>query len=550
MRTHLLLALATALLIPVAAPASETIALPIDTVVGTYLFSLGDTSFVQCQAALGVHDSAAAAGLGTCIGGQPPIWKFLQTTFAHSSAQGDTVWIERYILPRRAGTVEVGCTPEVFDPLTIDHSSSYAAASLFHRAIFQYDSSGQVIGDLATDWWWRGSDLMIVIDTTRRFTDGSVIDAAAVKYSIERHFWYRRNVPAYSWHYSIAGVKNYLNGFARSVVGLIPRSRDTLQINLIRPLYELPAYFTATRLSVVKWQVTGDRAPVVATAGYYGPAEGNAAPGRSSHGGTLVLNNSSSSGDVLNFGSGLAGHVTYISNVAVPGMLVLRAATGLNSSIMTFVDFALDRWVVGEVSTGKNQLSPSGIYPVCLPCEAWSESKVKDALRSRMWQANDTVALADARAARRLFKGFPRVRVAYADGWAKTAEYFVDWLKAWDVRGELTADSSRWDVRIEYWDYDGFSRDTWAETALWKLGLRATDTLVQRLIQARGIRDDVMRSLAYKSLLSRIEESAQYIVLYQELTGYSYSDVEPVVDVTVDIYGRPRGPLFTGPSDP
>ena len=59
-----------------------------------------------------------------------------------------------------------------------------------------------------------------------------------------------------------------------------------------------------------------------------------------------------------------------------------------------------------------------------------------------------------------------------------------------------------------------------------------------------------MRALAYKSLLSRIEESAQYIVLFQELGGYSYSEIEPLVDVTTDIYGRPKGPIYTEPSDP
>jgi len=181
---------------------------------GTYLFSLGDTSFVQCQAILASGDSAVAVGLGTCIAGQPPIWKFFGATFGDFGTQGDTVWIKRYALPRRAGDVDVSCAPEVFDPLTMDRGSSYAGASLFHRTVFQFDSLGRVVGDLAIDWWWRGSDLMIVIDTTQRFTDGSVVDAAAVKYSIERYFWYRRNVPAYSWHYSIAGVKNYLNGFA------------------------------------------------------------------------------------------------------------------------------------------------------------------------------------------------------------------------------------------------------------------------------------------------------------------------------------------------
>lgn len=532
------------------APASQSMVMPTDTVFGTYLFSLGDTSFVQCQATLGSGDSAVAAGLGTCIAGFSPIWKFLGSSYGGFSTQGDTVWIERFSLPRRAGEVEVNCAPEVFDPLTTDHSISYTGAGLFHRTVLQYDSSGQVIGDLAVNWWWRGSDLMIVIDTTQRFSDGSAVNAYAVKYSIERYFWYRRNVPAYSWHYSIAGVKNYLNGFARSVVGLIPRSPDTLQINLIRPLFELPAYLTATRLSVVRWQVEGDRAPVVATAGYYGPAEGNAATGRLPHGGMLVFNNSSAPTGMLNFGSGLAGHVTYISNVAMPGMLVLRAAPGLNSSIMTFADFALDRWVLGEVSTGRDQLSPPGIYPVCLPCENWSQDKVKDALRSRMWQADDTVALADARAARRLFRGFPRVRVSFSSGREKAASYLVDWLKAWDVRGELVTDSTQWDVRIEHWDYDGFSRDTWAETALFGLGLTVEDTLVRRLITARGIRDDVMRALAYKSLLSRIEESAQYIVLYQDLGGYSFSEREPLVDVTTDIYGRPRGPIYTEPRDP
>ena len=167
-----------------------------------------------------------------------------------------------------------------------------------------------------------------------------------------------------------------------------------------------------------------------------------------------------------------------------------------------------------------------------------------------MWQVNDTVALADARAARRLFKGFPRVRVSFSAGWDKAAKYFVDWLKAWDVRGELVTDTVQWDVRIEHWDYDGFSQDTWAETALFRLGLTVEDTLVQRLITARGIRDDVMRALAYKSLLSRIEESAQYIVLYQELGGYSFSEREPLVDVTTDIHGRPRGPIYTEPRDP
>jgi hypothetical protein len=549
-RILLVLALSILVMTPADSPASATVVTPLNNVSGVYLFSLGDTSFVQCQATLGLNDSANSVSLGACISGSPPIWKFISHDLHPSLVQGDSVVIERFEVPRRAGVVAISCSPEVIDPLTIHSRASYTAASLFHRTIFQYDSAGRVVGDLAKDWSWRGSDLIIEIDTSLHFSDGSRIDAAAVKYSLERYFWYRRNVPAYSWHYSIAGVKNYLNGFAQGIVGLIPRSADTLQINMIRPLFELPAYLTSTRLAVVRWEVAGDQAPVVATSGYYGPPIDFVANGRSPHGGSLILNNVNSPDGMLKFGTDGTGHVTYISNVAVPNMLVLKAASGLNPSILSFVHFALDRWVMGEVSTGADPLRPAGIYPVCVPCETWSNGTVKSALRSRMWQGADTIAMADARAARRMLRGSPRIRVSYADGQERAADYLVDWLKAWDLRGELTSDSVSWDVRIEHWQYDGFSQDAWAETALWNLQLGARDTLVQRLITARGVRDPIMRALAYKSLLSRIEESASYVVLYQDLSGFSFNEKEPLVDLTLDILGRPRGPIFIQSSGP
>jgi ABC-type transport system substrate-binding protein len=261
-------------------PAAAEPADPPDTLFGQYLFANATEAFVKCNVELRLNDSIVALALGEMVSAKPPIWSFSYGDSNVSYRMGDTVLILRYTLPRRALDVTALTNRALWDPVAVGYEVPYAALGLVHRWLFKLTPEGAIKPDLAREWYWQGHDLFVILDSTQTFGDDTPIDAYRVKSSVERYLWYQRDTSIYNWQSRIAGVGNYRKGQVNHVVGLIPRHRDTLQISMSRPNFELPSRFAAPRTAIVKWSRTEDAAPVVATAGHYSLREGRTLKGR------------------------------------------------------------------------------------------------------------------------------------------------------------------------------------------------------------------------------------------------------------------------------
>lgn len=506
-----------------------------DTLRAQFLFVDGDQVYLRALDAIGPRDSLWAPGLGTVVESDPPILKLAVSTYFVHLQMGDTLRILRTVLRRRAAHVELSCDPAVWDPLTIQSGSAFASAGLFHRGLFRLtDDQGGVEGDVVRDWFWKGFDLFVVVDTSARFGDGTQVDANAVKASLERYFWYRRDVPEYAWQRCIAGLEAYWSGRTNQVLGLIPRSHDTLQFNMAKPLYDLPGYLATPALSIVRWQREREAAPVVATAGHYGTRVADTVLGRAPSYGRVVLKPADDSLSVVTVmpaatGPTVGDDMTNAARaVPIPALLVVRPRTEPGRQLLTFVRFAVDRQAVMAAAGEPGARSTNALFP-----EAQGDSS--------LITPSAYPDLEKAREARRLVRGSPRARIGYLGSLRSAAAYLVDALKAWDLKAILSDSSEACDVRLERWSFDGFLPCAGAEGALANLGRGPDDSLVMLLQRARQTADDGLRKKAYRSLLVRIADDSPYLALLQ--LGAQVQGLGSVV-CRQDWLGRPIGPLF------
>jgi hypothetical protein len=507
-----------------------------DTLVAQFLFVAGDTAFIRCHTQLEPDDSLVVHGFGPLRDSEPPIYKFELTGWSGSFEMGDTLYALRFRMPRRAADLILNCDAAVWDPITLESGSAYAAAGLVHRSLFTPTEDGGVQGDLASSWSWQGRDLFVVIDTTNRFGDGSPIDAYAVKQSLERYIWYHAKAPGYAWFESITGVEGYRKGRTNHVIGLVPRSRDTLQFNLSRPFYALPDYLAARSLGVVKWQLQGSSAPVAATAGHYSMLEGDILMGQPPEGGRMELlpPQHARTAQVKAPGN-LPGTAAVKSVVPMPRLVIIRAAANADPALLTFLNFSLDRDAFLSAARQGKAHFPPDIYP----------SPDTDLELARAPSVN----LEQARKARDLIRDKSELRVYAGPDFKSTAVYLSTVLKAWRFEIEVAESPDACDLYVEAIDFDTYDPDAYAEAILTRLERGENDSLVNLLLRARGVAEDDERHAAYRSLLARIAELQPYVVLYQPValfTGLSFYGLE----WRTDAWRRPVGPIFFGRNRP
>jgi hypothetical protein len=441
----------------------------------------------------------------------------------------------RFKLPRRAVDVSIYGGYDAWDPVEMRTAAAWAVWPLFHRALFRTTPDGQVSGDLARSWLWRGSDLFIVIDTSARFGDGDQVDAHAVKISLERFLWYSRDLPDYAWQNVVAGAENYRRGRIGHVVGLIPRGRDTLQINLVRPNFGLPERLASPATAIVKWIRKADAAPVVATCGHYATVEaGQAADifvGRADHRGSLLVSHQVA--DRVWVGGQDQPPCAH-ERLPAPRLLVLHPMRNLPNGMHSFLHWAIDRRAcAAEADLDRDYYG--GALPVW-----WAGERPRHPVEFDYDKAQ---------AARRLLSGRPALAIGFARGLEDETQYLVTALKAWDVRASYASSPEAADVRVELWDFESFSLDAQIERAFALAGLPASDSLVDLLWSARFTKDDLARSARYRSLRSRLDDRNLYVVLLQHDALVTHCGERPL-DSRRDHWGRQAGPLFTLEQEP
>lgn len=504
-----------------------------DTLKGEFLFYTGNRAYVRCDSSGRTNDSVWCDRLGTVVRFTAPVWEFAADPEAKLK-QGEPVSILRRSLPKRAAHLNVVGGIDAWDPLQLRTAAGWALWPVFHRALFSVRPDGKLAGDLARSWFWRGSDLFVVVDTSARFGDGSMVDAYAVKTSLERYLWYVRDVPEYSWQGSLAGVDNYRRGRLGHVVGLLPRGRDTLQFNLSRPNYSLPERLASPATAIVKWIRQPDGAPVIASCGYYGTVESGAAAdvfrGREKHLGLLVVSHQVT--DRVWIGE---AETTACERELVPAprLLVVRPLKELPDGMMSFLHWAIDRNAMIAQSAGDRSYY-GGLLPVGQSAGSQGAGFAFD--------------YDQARAARKRILGRPAVSIGFARGLEEEAQYLVTALKAWDVRASYASSPEAADLRVELWDFESFAADAQLEHAFSQAGVAASDSLVSFLQSARATADDARRASLYRSLRTRLEERWPFVALLQ--ADALVTTCGGSLDHARDAWGRYVGPFFLAEAKP
>jgi len=480
-----------------------------------------------------MNDSVWCEQLGPVVRSTSPVWEF-EASPQWPLKKGEPLTILRRSLPKRAARLNVVGGYDAWDPVQLRTAAGWALWPVFHRALFTMQPDGKLAGDLARSWFWRGSDLFVVVDTSARFGDGSVVDAYAVKTSLERTLWYVREVPAYSWQTCIGGVENYRRGRIAHVVGLVPRGRDTLQFNLTRPNFSLPERLASPGTAIVRWTRTTDGAPVVASCGYYASADSGAAAdvfrGREQHLGTLVVSHQVTDRVWI----GAAESTSCVKErVPAPRLLVVRPLRELPDGMLSFLNWAIDRNAMIAQSGGDRSC-----HPGLLPVGPAGDSK----------RAEIAFDYERARAARKRVPGRPAVSIGFARGLEEEAQYLVTALKAWDVRASYASSPEGADLRVELWDFESFAADAQIERAFDHVQLSASDSLVALLQSARGTADELRRAVLYRSLRTRLEERAPYVALLQ--ADALVTTCGGSLDSSRDVWGRYVGPFFLAEAKP
>jgi hypothetical protein len=504
-----------------------------DTLKGEFLFYTGSRAYVRCDSTARANDTVWCDRLGPVVRAAAPIWEFVADA-GNRLEKGQQVLVFRKPLPRRAARLSVVGGHDAWDPVQLRTAAGWALWPLFHRALFAVGPDGTLSGDLARSWFWRGTDLFVVVDTSVRFGDGSPVDAYGVKTSLERYLWYVRDVPDYSWHYCLAGVENYRKGRIGHVVGLIPRGRDTLQFNLARPNFSLPERLASPATAIVRWTRNPDGAPVVASCGYYGTVDSGSAAdifeGRDLHQGSLVISHQVT--DRVWIGEADSPPCAR-ERVPAPRLLVVRPVRPLPDGMLSFLHWAIDRNAMIAQSDGDRSYH-AGLFPV---------GRVPNPTRTGF-----EFDYAKAQAARQRLPGRPSLAIAFARGLEEEAQYLVTALKAWNVRAAFSSSSEAADIRLELWDFESFVADAQIERAFEHTGVTRDDSLVSLLESVRATSDDLRRTVLYRSLRTRLEDRGPYMVLLQ--TDALVTACAAPLEHARDAWGRYVGPIFLAESKP
>jgi hypothetical protein len=518
------------LILAVAPAAAEPVGPP-DTLYGQYLFANATEAFVKCGVELRLNDSIVALDLGGLVSAKPPIWSFSHGDSMVSYSMGDTVTILRYTLPRRALDATALTNRALWDPVAVGNEVPYAGMGLVHRWLFKLTPEGEIRSDLAQEWYWQGHDLFVILDSTQTFGDNTPIDAYHVKSSLERYLWYHRDTSSFAWQSRIAGVDNYRRGQVNHVVGLIPRHRDTLQISMFRPDFELPSRLAAPRTAIVKWSRTESAAPVVATAGHYSVRVGRTLKGRAPHRGSILVDERATSG----FRVREMGHPEEMgpscedAPIPAPDLAVLRFADLLDASTKTFLDHGLDR----------NAIRGLGYYNIHYDGTAFPVCDTANVNRIT-WRFD----LETAKKARAQVPEKRVLQIHWQAGLKDIGEYLVTFLRAWKLEAEYQPHPDSADVSLERWLFESYADDAVVETLLEHLHLEPGDPLIKQFTLARAIGDPEIRTTAYRSIKSRIEDRRPFVRLFQQDESFSHCFSAPI-EFDIDYLYRPVGPLFT-----
>lgn len=498
-----------------------------DTLTAEFLFYSEGRAYVRCDSSARINDSVWCARLGPVSRSSAPIWEFAADAGGRLK-KGEPLSLFRRSLPRRAARLNVVGGYDAWDPVQLRTAAGWAMWPVFHRALFKVSPDGALSGDLARAWFWRGSDLFVVVDTSVQFGDGSAVDAYAVKTSLERYLWYAREIPDYSWQYDLAGLENYRRGRIGHIVGLVPRGRDTLQFNLNRPNFSLPERLASPGTAVLKWTRSADGAPVVASCGYYGDVDSGAAAdvfhGRELHLGSLVVSHQVTDRVWIGEAESTA---CVRERVPAPRLLVVRPMRSLPDGLLSFLHWAIDRNALIAQSGGDRSYH-AGLLPVGRTADPAGAAFVFDYDK--------------ARAARKRVPGRPSVSIAFARGLEDEAQYLVTALKAWDVHASYASSPEAADVRVELWDFESFAADAQIEKAFDHLGWSGDDSLVTLLQSARATADGLKRNVLYRSLRTRLEDRGPYMTLLQ--ADALVTTCGGSLDHARDAWGRYVGPFF------
>ncbi|HEX4615759.1 MAG TPA: ABC transporter substrate-binding protein, partial [Stellaceae bacterium] len=103
-----------------------------------------------------------------------------------------------------AQTLRIGLAedPDMLDPTLARTFVSYVVRTALCDKLFDIGLEQEIVPQLATQWEWTDDKrgLVIKLRPGVKFHDGEPFDAAAVKYSIERHL----TMPGSSWKSAIS----------------------------------------------------------------------------------------------------------------------------------------------------------------------------------------------------------------------------------------------------------------------------------------------------------------------------------------------------------
>jgi len=140
-----------------------------------------------------------------------------------------------------------------FDPALATDFRSGQIISLVYDNLVRFDRGTELIPNLARNWTISKDGLVYTFHlvTRARFHDGTLINAKHVVYSIRRILDPETNSPQ-NWLFNrIKGAKNFMEGSAATVTGLIARDDSTVVITLEQPFAPFIQYLAMPSAAVV-----------------------------------------------------------------------------------------------------------------------------------------------------------------------------------------------------------------------------------------------------------------------------------------------------------
>ncbi|MFB6673633.1 ABC transporter substrate-binding protein [Streptomyces sp. NPDC056390] len=151
------------------------------------------------------------------------------------------------------GTLKWGWDlPTSWDPVTSSAGWDVHSLSLVYAGLTKLDEKGTAVPALATSWKYNEEGTVVTFTLRRglKFSDGSVLDATAVKKSIERGRDYEKSLIAAQ----LTGVKK-----------VTAVDAHTVELRLTAPDFQLPALLAGKTGMVVNPKVFDTDAPSLAT---------------------------------------------------------------------------------------------------------------------------------------------------------------------------------------------------------------------------------------------------------------------------------------------